>query len=283
MLKVKDIRRYLNEHLSDQYPSSELRSFHNWILESLLDYSTADAMMNAEKSLQEETINELERVVQLLAKSKPIQQVFGHAWFYGCKFSVNEHVLIPRPETEELVDWILKDDPNNKSLLDIGTGSGCIPISIAMNSSVNVSSLDISENALLMAKENAKTLKTKIHFIHTDIMSDGVLNHLSQYDIIVSNPPYVLESDKQVMSDNVIKYEPHLALFVPNENALKFYLKISDIACKTLKPGGILYFEIHELKGKEMVELLKNKGFTQIELKQDMQGKDRMIKALWNV
>ena len=283
MQKVKDIRNYLDDTLGSKYPDSELRSFYNWILEYLLSYSTVDAIMNTENLLQNQTVKDVERIVGLLAKEKPIQQIVGYAWFYGHQFSVDEHVLIPRPETEELVDWILKDNLEGKSILDIGTGTGCIPICLAKHSSAKVSTLDISEEALKVARNNADTLNVKINFIHADIMSNEVVKKLSHYDIIVSNPPYVLESDKKMMSANVIDYEPHIALFVPNDDALKYYHKITEIASRALNPGGILYFEIHESKGFEMIKLLKDIGFTSVELRQDMQGKDRMIKAIWNV
>ena len=192
-------------------------------------------------------------------------------------------MLIPRPETEELVDWILKDQLERKSLLDIGTGSGCIPIAIDLNSQARVSSLDVSAAALDKAKENACILKSRVTFIHADILNPSTTSLLGKYDVIVSNPPYVLESDKKLMAANVLNNEPHLALFVPDDNALMFYEAIANIAVDKLHYNGLLYFEIHENKGEEIVSMLINLGFTSIELRKDLQGKDRMIKAVWKL
>ena len=283
MLKIKDIRNYLKDSLGSQYPDSEHRGFYNWIVEYLFNFSNMDALMQAEKFIEENNITEIKRIVSLLKDEIPIQQIVGYTWFYGHKFYVNEHVLIPRPETEELVAWILKDKLEHKSILDVGTGSGCIPISIAINSLAKVTTLDVSELAIEQAKENAETLNARINFIQADIFASDTILKLDQCDIIVSNPPYVLESDKKMMANNVLKNEPHLALFVPDEDALKFYNTIADIATKRLNSQGLLYFEIHEQKGPEIIELLKEKGFSSIELKQDLQGKDRMVKAVWKL
>jgi len=283
MQKIKDIRLFLKDSLTAQYPESELRGFNNWILEYLFDYSSMDAIMHAENDLSDKDIMNVERIISLLKEEKPIQQIVGYAWFYEHKFMVNQHVLIPRPETEELVDWILKDKPESKSILDIGTGSGCIPITLALNSNVQVSSVDISDLALVQAKENAINLNASINFIQADILADESIDKLDTYDIIVSNPPYVLESDKELMANNVLVNEPHLALFVPNEEALKFYIAIADLATKKLKKNGLLYFEIHEDKGQETLDMLSRKGFSNLVLRKDLQGKDRMVKAVWKL
>ena len=283
MQKIKDIRLFLRDSLAAQYPESELRGFNNWILEHLFDFSSMDALMQAENDLSDKNIKDVHRIVAFLKQEKPIQQIVGYAWFYGHKFSVNEHVLIPRPETEELVDWILKDKPEGKSILDIGTGSGCIPITMALNSNVQVSSVDISDLAIIQAKENAKNLNASINFIQADILADESLDKLDTYDVIVSNPPYVLESDKELMANNVLDNEPHLALFVPNEEALKFYIAIADLATEKLNKKGLLYFEIYEDKGQETLDMLTRKGFSNLELRKDLQGKDRMVKAIWKL
>ena len=219
----------------------------------------------------------------LLKKEVPIQQIIGYTWFYGHKFNVNKNVLIPRPETEELVDWILKDNPAYKSILDIGCGSGCISISLALNSNLKMTSLEVSELALIQAKDNADKFMTPIKFIHADIFAKDTIFKLDHFDIIVSNPPYVLESDKCMMANNVLQYEPHLALFVPDNNPLKYYDTIAEIATKRLNQNGLLYFEIHEQKGSEILKMLDDKGFISVELKQDLQGKDRMVKAKWKL
>lgn len=283
MQKIKDIRLYLKDELSRQYPDSEIRGFTNWMLEYIFDYSNMEAILNAENDLSAQNISEVVRIVDLLKEEKPIQQIVGYAWFYGNKFLVNEHVLIPRPETEELVDWILKDDPNNKSVLDIGTGTGCIPISLTLSSNANVTTVDVSPLALEQAKANANLLNASVKFLEADILSQSTVDGLEKYDIIVSNPPYVLESDKKQMANNVLENEPHLALFVPDDNALKFYKAIADLATKKLNPEGLLYFEIHEKKGQETIKMLQDKGFSNIELRKDMQGKNRMVKAVWKL
>ena len=281
MQKVKDIRPFLKSNLGTQFPDSELRGFLNWILEFVLDFSVMDALMKEDDFLKKEEINEIHRISKLINQHIPIQQIVGYAWFYGIKFPISKNVLIPRPETEELVDWILKDDVSTKTVLDIGTGSGCIPISIALNSNASVSSLDVSDLALDQAKKNAELFKTQINFIQANILDSKVVYQLDNYDVIVSNPPYVLESDKELMSAIVLNNEPHLSLFVPDTKALIFYEAIAEIATKRLNKNGLLYFEIHELKSEETINMLNSKGFTQIELRKDMQGKDRMIKAVW--
>ena len=283
MLKVKDIRAYLNEELSTLYPKNELRGFLNLIVEYVLDFSNIDLLLYSESLINSNDVKKIKHIVSLLKKEVPIQQILGYTWFYGRKFNVNKNVLIPRPETEELVDWILKDNPAYKSILDIGCGSGCISVSLALNSTLKVTSLDVSELALIQAKENANKFNTPIHFIHADIFANDTIFKLDYFDIIISNPPYVLESDKCMMANNVLKYEPHLALFVPDDNPLKYYDTIAEIATKRLNQNGLLYFEIHEQKGSEILKMLDDKGFTSVELKQDLQGKDRMVKAKWKL
>ena len=283
MLKVKDIRAYLNEELSTLYPKNELRGFLNLIVEYVLDFSNIELLLYSESIINSNDVKKIKHIVSLLKKEVPIQQILGYTWFYGRKFNVNKNVLIPRPETEELVDWVLKDNPAYKSILDIGCGSGCISISLALNSTLKVTSLDVSELALIKAKENANKFNTPIHFIHADIFAKDTIFKLDHFDIIVSNPPYVLESDKSMMANNVLQNEPHLALFVPDDNPLKFYDTITEIATKRLNQNGLLYFEIHEQKGAEILKMLDDKGFTSVELKQDLQGKDRMVKAKWKL
>ena len=283
MLKVKDIRAYLNEELSTLYPKNELRGFFYLIVEYVFNYSNTDALMQSESQINSIDIESIKRIVSSLKKEVPIQQILGYTWFYGRKFNVHKNVLIPRPETEELVDWILKDNPAYKSILDIGCGSGCISISLALNSNLKMTSLDVSELALIQAKENADKFMTPIKFIHADIFAKETIFKLDHFDVIVSNPPYVLESDKSMMANNVLQNEPHLALFVPDDNPIMYYNTIAEIATKRLNQNGLLYFEIHEQKGSEILKMLKDKAFTSVELKQDLQGKDRMVKAKWKL
>ena len=198
------------------------------------------------------------------------------------KLIVNKHVLIPRPETEELIEWIVKDSKNktNIDVLDIGTGSGCIPIALHKNmSNANVNTIDVSTKAIETAKKNAKNNQANINFIHQDILTTETLPN--KYDVIVSNPPYVRNLEKQEMQKNVLDYEPHLALFVEDHDPLIFYKKIAELAKTSLKPKGALYFEINQYLGNETVELLKKLDFKNIELKKDMFGNDRMVKAVF--
>jgi release factor glutamine methyltransferase len=192
------------------------------------------------------------------------------------KFKVNEHTLIPRPETEELVGWVLQEKFN--SVLDIGTGSGCIAIAIAKNTPAKIIAIDNCKKALEAAKENAVINEVKIDFIQQDILQ---AHSLQKVDVIISNPPYVLESEKQKMKANVLQYEPHLALFTPEKTPLLFYKKIGNLAAKSLNCGGKLYFEINEQYGAEILEMLSKIGFVDIALKKDINDKDRMIKAIW--
>ena len=212
-----------------------------------------------------------------LVEEEPLQYILGTAEFMSLEFKVNKHTLIPRPETEELVHWVLQEDFT--SALDIGTGSGCIAISLAKQSEA-ISALDFSKEALEVAKTMQKN-EVAIDFIHADILQKPALQQT--FDVIVSNPPYVLESDKKLMHTNVLKHEPHTALFVEDEEALVFYNSIADFAQNYLNENGKLFFEIHENKGEEVLQMLQEKGFSKLELRKDMQGKDRMVKAVWKM
>jgi release factor glutamine methyltransferase len=234
-----------------------------------------------------------ESVLAELKKEKPIQYILGETEFYGLPFLVNENTLIPRPETEELVEWIIKSTnyeilSTKLRILDIGTGSGCIAISLAKNiTNAEVSAIDISEKALATAKKNAEINKVEVSFINIDILKINDLAELptsnfqlpTQFDIIVSNPPYVRNLEKAEIKPNVLEYEPHLALFVEDTDALLFYRKIADLAKENLSENGMLFFEINQYLGKETVELLENLGFKNIELKKDIYGNDRMIRS----
>jgi release factor glutamine methyltransferase len=283
MQKIKDIRIHLKNCLGHQYPDNELRGFGNWILEHLFDYTITDALLNADRTLTEKNSSDLEFIIKHLKQEKPIQQIVGYSWFYGRKFLVNEHVLIPRPETEELVDWMLKDSLNDTSILEVGTGSGCIAITLALNTNATIVSIDVSELALKQAKSNALALNALVAFCKADVLDDSSCESFGCFDVIVSNPPYVLESDKQMMSNNVLEYEPHLALFVSSDDPLLFYRAIATMATRKLNANGVLYFEIHENYGQETLDMLSLKGFKELELRKDLQGKDRMVKAVWKL
>ena len=276
---VSDIRPFFLEKLASVYGEKEANSMSYWSIESVLGFSKSDCIMQQDALVSETQKLKLLEIVSRLAEEEPLQYILGTAEFMSLEFKVNKHTLIPRPETEELVHWVLQED--FKSALDIGTGSGCIAISLAKQSEGNLSALDFSKEALEVAKENAKNSEVAIGFIRADILQQPALQQT--FDVIVSNPPYVLESDKKLMHTNVLKHEPHTALFVEDEDALVFYNSIADFAQNHLNENGKLFFEIHENKGEEVLQMLQEKGFSKLELRKDMQGKDRMVKAVWKM
>ncbi|MBT8277338.1 MAG: peptide chain release factor N(5)-glutamine methyltransferase [Bacteroidia bacterium] len=246
--------------------------------ESLLGYSRIALALNASEEIRPEDLLKFNDALERLKNEEPIQYIIGVTEFYGLPFKVSPETLIPRPETEELVEWIIRQNKEQAVILDIGTGSGCIAITLAKNLKESVvSALDVSVEALKVAAYNAQHNKVSIDFITKDILAIDKLP--SQYDIIVSNPPYVRNLEKKTMSDNVLQFEPSAALFVPDDDPLKFYRKISSLAKTHLKEGGSLFFEINEYLGEELVALLKNFDFKNIELGQDFRGKDRFIKC----
>ena len=275
MQKVSNILSYFRKELSAVADEREITSWYYISMQYLLVYNRSDCIINSNQVLNKSQLSKIKQIVAELKTHKPIQYIFGKTEFYGLKIKVNEHTLIPRPETEQLVDWILKE--NFVTALDIGTGSGCIPIALAKHTDANVLAIDVSEDALLIAEENAKNNEVEINFIHQDILQT---NSLQKVDLIVSNPPYVLESEKEKMQENVLEYEPELALFVEDKNPLIFYKKIASLAFNFLNENGKLFFEINAKFGKEIIEILANIGFVNIELKKDMNDKDRMIKAI---
>jgi release factor glutamine methyltransferase len=272
--KVSNIIPYFIKQLNGIADEREIISWAYISIEHCLDYNRSDCIIHAEKQITTALSNRFKQIIAALKTNKPLQYILGKTEFYGLKFIVNEHTLIPRPETEELVDWILKEEFS--SALDIGTGSGCIPIVLAKNTNAIISAIDVSEDALVVAKENAKINEVKINFFRQDILKTTTL---PKVDVIVSNPPYVLESEQELMLDNVLEYEPNLALFVADNNPLLFYKKIGELAAKSLNCGGQLYFEINEKYGNEILEMLRKIGFVDIALKKDINDKDRMLKA----
>ena len=269
---------YIKTLLHKYYPESEISGFIRIIIEYVTGKPYAQAVLeNKELSrLQARNIN---NIVKRLRAYEPIQHITGETEFFGLPFIVNKHVLIPRPETEELVELILNENKEeNLNILDIGTGSGAIAIALAKyKKDAKVSAWDISKDALLIAKGNAERNAVDIDFEQADVLIDYPTD--KKYDIIVSNPPYIMESEKKGMDKNVLDYEPHIALFVPDDRALIFYERIADIALNILNPDGKLYFEINQALGKETVIMLKDKGFSNVVLYQDISKNDRMIKA----
>ena len=290
---LKQYKTHFFNSLQNIQDEQEIESFFFILTEYLHNLKRIDVALNPDFEISDAAIEKWNAILAQLQQEKPIQYITREAWFYGLRFEVNENTLIPRPETEELVEWIIESQKSKvKSqkfeILDIGTGTGCIPISLKANlPHVNVSAIDVSEKALEVARRNAVSNKVEINFIQTNILEVEDLSQLqtpnfqlpTSFDIIVSNPPYVRNLEKQEIKKNVLDYEPHLALFVEDTDALLFYRKIAQLALKNLSPKGLLFFEINQYLGKETVELLQNLGFKNIELKKDIYGNDRMIKG----
>jgi len=286
---VKEILNIFHKELDTLYGKDEVDSFFNLLLEFYLDLNRIDLVLNPNLAITKTEEQPLFEALSRLKLEEPIQYILGETEFYGLKFKVNKHTLIPRPETEELVNWILEQVTSNNnqlSILDIGTGSGCIAISLAKNlPNAKVYAMDISKEALKIAKENAEINGVEVEFIHQDILgvNQNEIDSISQnFDIIVSNPPYVRHLEKNEMKKNVLDYEPHLALFVQDNGPLLFYKAIAQFAVKNLKPNGQLFFEINQYLGRETMQLLQELDFKEIKLKQDLFGNDRMIKAVYN-
>ncbi|MFC0514958.1 peptide chain release factor N(5)-glutamine methyltransferase [Mucilaginibacter angelicae] len=285
MITIKDVFEDYRQQINGVYDINETEAITLLVIAEVTGMSRASVKAFPERALTTDHSDRLKSILAELKTGKPIQYILGTTEFYGLPFKVNPYVLIPRPETEELVEWVisgerLKAKGERFSLLDIGTGSGCIAISLKKNlADAEVSAMDISEGALQTAKENALLNEVEVNFIEADILNMEPSNGSTKYDIIVSNPPYVTLNDKKQMHSNVTDFEPHTALFVPEYDPLIFYRAIADYALNNLIANGLLYFEINENLGKETVELLYDKGFKNIELRKDMSGRDRMVKA----
>ncbi|WP_323755227.1 peptide chain release factor N(5)-glutamine methyltransferase [Roseivirga sp.] len=269
----------LTQALKAIYDEREATNMAHLLLGHFYGLDRMAIILNNEFSLVESTESALDKAIEELNQQKPIQHILGSVEFYGCELKVNERALIPRPETEELVDWIVTENMVEAPfIVDIGTGTGCIPIALKKTiPNAQVAAVDASEGALNLAHENANQNGVEVDFRHLDILENNF--PFDQLDIVVSNPPYIPESDKAKMSSNVLSFEPHLALFVENHDPLIFYRRIAELAIQHLKVGGMLYFEIHERFGKEMIKLVEDIGFTKVLLKKDLQGKDRMLQA----
>ena len=290
---VKQYRNYFNETLKTIYPITEIDSFFFLLLEEYLGFRRVDIVLKSDFKITQENLNLLQSATKQLEQEVPLQYIIGKTEFYGLPFVVNKHVLIPRPETEELVACVVSEssrfktfntstkqttDKKQLKILDIGTGSGCIPISLKKQLPfAKISAIDISKEALTVAKKNAVLNNVDIHFILQDILKTVALDQ--HYDIIISNPPYVRELEKKELKNNVLKNEPHVALFVENDNPLIFYAKIAELAKKYLNKNGLLFFEINQYLGTETIDLVNKKGLKNIQLKKDMFGNDRIIVA----
>lgn len=280
-MTVQSAIKYLRDQLIPLYGEGESVAISDWVLRHITgmektDRTSRDLVLTAFQSA------DMERILARLLTHEPIQYVLNESWFCGLRLSVNRHVLIPRPETEELVEWMISNcrfPVSELTILDIGTGSGCIAISLKRRiRKAIVWACDISPGAIETAMQNASNLGTEIEFRQLDILDERQWESLPMFDIIVSNPPYIPDQEREEMDKNVTDWEPSTALFVPDQDALLFYKKITELAGKKLRPEGLLYFEVHENRGLEVINLLEAKRFT-VETKDDMQGKLRMIKV----
>ncbi|MDR3260580.1 MAG: peptide chain release factor N(5)-glutamine methyltransferase [Tannerella sp.] len=277
---MNETTAYIYNTLQTLYPPEEIRSFTRWIIEHVCGLLPYQQILYKDKQLSGTEKDRIRRIVQRLGKSEPIQYVLGETLFYGLSFEVNPSVLIPRPETEELVGYMLRTQTRpGMRVLDIGTGSGCIAVALAKHlTGAEVFAVDISETALTTAARNARRNGVSIRFGQVDILSASAAP-FPFFDLIVSNPPYVKESEKAGMRPNVLDYEPHQALFVPDDDPLVFYRRIAGFARKKLTENGALFFEINAACGAGAVEMLRGKGFREIELVRDLSGKDRFIRT----
>ena len=278
-MKLLAFREKFRDLLTKEFASEEVDSFFNILTEKYLGMTRLKVAMQPERELTESELIHLETALERLQQHEPIQYITGETEFFGLSFRVNKDVLIPRPETEELVQWILEDlqEKENVKILDIGTGSGCIAIALAKNlPQAKVSAIDISEGALKMAFLNAQENGVQVEFLQNNVLKMTKLSDI--FDVIVSNPPYVRELEKEKMHRNVLEFEPETALYVKNEDPLLFYEKIATLASAALAPKGAVYFEINQYLGEETAELLRQKNFRTC-LKKDIFGVDRMLRG----
>jgi release factor glutamine methyltransferase len=283
-MTIEEARKEITGSLETIYEKNEADSITEIVLEHITRWSRPERILNRDIPLSFAQKKLLDQIILRLQQYEPIQYLINEAWFAGMIFYVDKNVLIPRPETEELLAWIVKDcaqRANHKKILDVGTGSGCLAIALKNKMpNAEIWACDVSEEALNVARMNADALNATIDFIPLDFLDAEQRNQLPRVDIIVSNPPYIPERDKNEMKKNVIEFEPATALFVPNENSLVFYNSIADFGKEKLNKNGNIYVEIHESLGEQVKNLFQSKGYTSIELKKDLQGKDRMIKVV---
>ncbi|MDO6390608.1 peptide chain release factor N(5)-glutamine methyltransferase [Pontibacter sp. BT731] len=282
MATIQQTSQYIRESIQEAFPEPEAGAIAQLVLEHVLQKSRQQLSLAQQEELNPEQEAQVQQAVERLKKQEPVQYVIGTAHFYGLDLLVDERVLIPRPETEELVNLVVHEHKDHSSLqvLDICTGSGCIPLALAAHLQADrVYGLEVSEGALKVARANARQLKLPVAWLEQDVFEpiQGIAPH--SLDIITSNPPYVKEQEKALMRANVLAFEPHLALFVADEDPLKFYKRIAEVGVGLLKKGGRLYFEINEQYGQEVRQLLLQAGFAQAQVVQDLFGKDRIVKG----
>jgi release factor glutamine methyltransferase len=286
-MTTASIYNHFKNQLKAVYDDREAENISDWIFENVTGLKRWERRETRNKELNETDSEKLKKYLDELLKHKPVQYVLNEAWFYKRKFYVNENVLIPRPETEELVEWIVKDAKNNAgdnskqtNIIDIGTGSGCIPVSLKKElPEANVTAIDVSEKALVVSKKNGKELNASIDFFQIDFLKEDEWKALPQIDIIVSNPPYIPINEKEILAKNVIDFEPEIALFVENNDPFIFYKAIAKFAKCHLKEKGKIYVEVHEEYAKQVKIIFENAGLIS-EIKKDIYGKERMLKAV---
>lgn len=285
-MTIQHAYQELHRQLQQLYDSREAANISDWVIESITGLRRIDMVIQKTRPLNQAQEEQLRSRLSELLMHRPVQYVLNEAWFSGLKFYVNENVLIPRPETEELVEWVADDiltgNQLSQQVLDIGTGSGCIAITLKKKiQKLQVTAIDISAGAIDVAKKNASNIRVEIQFSELDFLNIALRDQLPNFDVIVSNPPYVPQSDKSNMSAVVVDHEPHVALFAANSDALHFYREIASFAKTHLSPGGKIYMEIHEDLGTQVKELFSTLSFSKVELKKDLQGKDRMVKVVF--
>lgn len=289
-MTIDKLYRHFVEQLQTIYDEREANNIVDWIFENIAGVKRLDRATNKKQAISTSTKEQLNKALQQLLQHKPVQYVLGEAWFYKIKLKVNEHVLIPRPETEELVEWVVEEIRNKKleisnkevaelNVLDIGTGSGCIAIALKKElSNEKVFAVDISKEALQVAQQNTQDQDVKIDFIQLDFLDEGSWPSLPSFNIIVSNPPYIPENEQTKLAKNVVEHEPHLALFVNDNDPFIFYRKIAAFAEQHLKENGNVFVEVHEDYAKEVQQIFEKKNF-RAKIKKDIYGRERMIKV----
>ena len=280
-MTLKAVKNRFLENLIPIYGAEEAYTLFKWCANNYLHLNAAELILKESENVAAADKILLDKALNRLTNEEPIQYIIGHTEFYGLPFEINPNVLIPRPETEELVAWVIESvqEIQNPRIIDIGTGSGCIAIALAKNlPAAKVSALDISKAALNIAASNAKANEVQIRLIQDDVLTLETLP--DTYDIVVSNPPYVRMLEKKEMKPNVLHHEPELALFVPDDNPLLFYQKITALAQNNLDPNGQLFFEINQYLGRETCNLVAQNNFVNLELRKDLTGNDRMLRAV---
>ncbi len=284
-LKLADVLQYMQEQIGSLYPEDEYKSIRRIIFDRITTIRPIDFHLKPQMEISDEIVMQIKQIIEELKLFKPIQYVLGTTQFLSLRLRVTSAVLIPRPETEELADWIIKTHKfNENKILDIGTGTGCLAIALdKLMVHSQTDGIDISDEALEIAEENSYMNESIVNFFHYDILkghnAEGSDKFKDCYDLIVSNPPYVCKSESANMLKNVLEFEPHQAIFVEDSDPLIFYRAIADFARIKLEWGGFLYFEINPRFEKEIIEMLTLKGYRSIQVKQDLQGKTRMLRA----